>query len=225
METDLDMKTACEMSAKSTKVRSIENRRNERLAPIVFITGFLVSNIEVHMLKIALVANLLFIAPVYAQQENGRSIESVSGEKRGRKVDYNDLKEVDLGFIKISIPSALQKQEKKCIEGGCWKFADDEIVVSVDWNIDAWRPTFQRQYPSYAEELILVDNVRARFWSFQDKSRFKFISGANYATEKDHRIGLGIYLSSVDVDTRELAKKVFSTVKFTSLCRDSNGRC
>jgi len=36
METDLDMKTACEMSAKITDGGSVENRMIARLTPIVF---------------------------------------------------------------------------------------------------------------------------------------------------------------------------------------------
>ncbi len=36
MESDLDMKTACEMSAKITDGGSVENRVIARLTPIVF---------------------------------------------------------------------------------------------------------------------------------------------------------------------------------------------
>lgn len=130
-------------------------------------------------------------------------------------LDYSKLREVDLGFITLSIPDQLQKQEKKCIEGGCWKFADDEVVVSVDRNQAAWRPTYERTCPGYSEEVLIVDGIRARFWSFPDtKSEFRFISGANFGTERNHQIGLGIYLSSKTLDTRELAKKVFASVIF-----------
>ena len=129
------------------------------------------------------------------------------------KPEFENLKEIDLGFLKINIPDRLQSQEYKCIEGSCWKFRDNDTVFDIDKNVDAWRPTFERRYESYAEEAVVIDNVRAKIWSFQYNGRF--VAGANYGIEKRSQIGLGIYLQSRSIDIRDVAKKIFLSAKFT----------
>jgi len=64
--------------------------------------------------------------PAFGQQKTSSAEATyVSQEKKGpNNPGYCDFKEVDLGFMKFSIPANLRKQEKKCIEGGCWKFSD-----------------------------------------------------------------------------------------------------
>jgi len=125
-----------------------------------------------------------------------------------------DLTQIELRFGTISIPSNLKKKDKKCYEGGCWEFADDEMTLTVDWNDAAWRPTFEKQNADYTEDYVLVDGVRTKMWSWPNGGNYRFISGATFAIERGHKVGLGIYLSSKSQDTRELAKKIFSSVKF-----------
>lgn len=150
----------------------------------------------------------------FGQQASKVPPTEVSKEEQCKVLD--DLKEVDLGFLKLSIPSRLVDQKAKGIEGGYWKFIGDGMVLSVDRNVDAWRPTFERDYPSYKEDVILIDGVRSRLWSFSDEAKSHFVYGANYATEKNHRVGLGIYLQSDSKNLEELATKVFLSVRFVS---------
>ena len=149
---------------------------------------------------------LITLVPIVAQQNSTPTTQNR---------DKVEFKEVDLGFIKLEVPAALQKQDPKCIEGGCWQFSGSGMVLSVDWNVDCWRPTFERNYRSYTEDIVLVDEVRARLWSFKKDENTTFQWGANYATEKGYTIGLGIYFSSNSKNDGDIAKRIFNSVKFT----------
>ena len=108
-----------------------------------------------------------------------------------------DLRQVDLRFGSISIPSDMERKDKKCYEGNCWEFTNNELVLSIDWNSAAWRPTSERQNSDFVEDYLLVDGVRTKMWSWTEGGTYKFVSGANYATEKKYRVGQRLFEPAV----------------------------
>ena len=132
--------------------------------------------------------------------------------------DKADFKEVDLGFMKMTIPAGLIDQKVKGIDGGFWEFVGDGLTLRVDKNIDCWRPTFEKQDPKYdySEELLEIDGIRAQIFNLH---KGYVMAGANYGIAKDGKIGLGIFLTGIgDVKekTKEIGQKIFMSVKFKS---------
>lgn len=154
--------------------------------------------------------------------KSDRCVVKVGSSESG-KDHVVEMKEVTLPFGSFCIPASLEQQTVKCIEGGCWEFSNKEMRFMVDWNVDAGRGTTERELLDYTEDLILVDNVRTRIWSYPHGGSYRFTSGANFAIEKDHRVGIGMYLYSKSIDTRQLAKNVFESVRFAPKVNRNNG--
>lgn len=171
------------------------------------------------MKTLALLIPLILMMGVFsiAGQEKSQSTSVLEGCQNGRNNTNSgetEFKEIDLGPLRLSIPAELKEVPQTCLDGGCWKYANGQTVLEIDNSDYAYRPTFERKYPSYTEEVVIVDDIKAKFWSFEDHGRF--ISGAMYGTGKDSKGRLGIYFQSGASDTRALAKQIFASVRFGS---------
>ena len=127
----------------------------------------------------------------------------------------SSYKEIDLGFLRMTIPAFFVDQKVKGIEGGAYEYKGRGLTLSVDYNPACFRPTFERTDPAYdyAEEALSIDGIRAKIWSMRGNP---FTAGANYGTIQG-KVGLGIYLSGNDNDREkvtEMARKIFLSVKF-----------
>ena len=125
----------------------------------------------------------------------------------------DDLVEVDLGKLSLLMPSGLRNESSnRCIEGGCWRFAGRGVTIDIDFSKGAWHPLFERLTLGVDYETFTVDNVNTKYWTSQNGGIYS--ASAVYANQKNAGIGLGIYLQTENRDTRDNAKKIFSSVKF-----------
>jgi hypothetical protein len=155
----------------------------------------------------------LFLIPCLAQQTKNQSIV-VEELKPFDVKDYEGWQKVELNALTFYIPSILKRKEVKCYDGGCYHFESDDLLFRIDLDPAAGRPTFERTYPSYSDKITQIDGKYAWIWFFQDEGDYKYLSGVNFWDERSRKYGAGIYLSSKTTDTKQMAEKIFRSIKF-----------
>jgi hypothetical protein len=144
----------------------------------------------------------------------GQTGEKNSIEKaKIRKSDYKDWQKVELSNLSFYIPKELKKQETKCIDGGCYLFKSEELKLSIDVNSAAGFPTYEKKNPTYSEKFFQIDDAKAWIWSVEN-DRYKYESGVLFEFEKIKNYRIGMYLFSESQNIKDLAKKIFKSVKF-----------
>lgn len=137
------------------------------------------------------------------------------------KLDLADKwQRVELRSLSVCVPKDLPKKEPKCRHSECYTFENDDIRFGIDIDFDAYRPTFEKKYPSYKTESIWLDEtngVWAWKWSFEEaetKSKYKYHSGAlvNFEYRSNYLVGMSVL--SNDVKSLEIADKIIRSVKF-----------
>jgi len=124
------------------------------------------------------------------------------------------LKEVKLSFGIIQIPEGVEliTDGRPPIDGPAWTFKGLGLSVLIDGSRYSGRPTFQRDYPSYSDEFLTVDGVKARMWSYEGNG--VCYAGASYGTRESDRISMGISISSDTIAVRDVARLVLTSIKF-----------
>jgi hypothetical protein len=125
----------------------------------------------------------------------------------------------DLGRFSICIPETLNRRRTARCGDNCFIFENAEMYFDTDTSTSAWRPTFQKRYPSYTIAEKSIDGKQSTVWYFEDFGEYRYVSGANVILERG-RIGMGVYLFSRAPDPRPIAEKMFGSIKFTKA--DSN---
>lgn len=151
----------------------------------------------------------LSLSTNFGQTGQKTSIEKV----KIRKSDYKDWRKVELNNLSFYIPKELKKQEAKCIDGGCYLFKSEELKLSIDVNSAAGFPTYEKKKPAYSEKFFQIDNAKACIWSVEN-DRYKYESGVLFEFEKTRNYRIGMYLFSNSQDVKNLAEKIFKSVKF-----------
>ena len=119
----------------------------------------------------------------------------------------------ELGILSICIPETMVRKQKKCLDNGCVNFENDVLFFSADLNTAAWRPTFEKKYPSYSEKQKVIDAKPSTIWFFEDTGKYKYVAGINIVLERG-RIGMGAYLFSKSPDSKPIADRMFNSIQF-----------
>jgi hypothetical protein len=128
--------------------------------------------------------------------------------------EYENWQKIKLKSLSFYAPKELKQQKVNCYEGGCYEFKDEIFTLSIDINYDAFRPSYERAYPDYKENVYDITNGKAWSWFYEHKESSKYTAGVLFYLEKPKNKRIGIYLSSTDKRVYEIAKKVFKSVKF-----------
>lgn len=133
------------------------------------------------------------------------------------QANYEGWQKIELNSFTFYTPIELKGGKKKCIEGGCYEYSNEDksLLLGIDINPDANRPTFERlKYPTYSEKFIPIDRACAWLWYFEDDEGYKYNSGVlfNFGENIDYRVG--IYLFSKNENVKEMSEKIFKSVKF-----------
>lgn len=118
---------------------------------------------------------------------------------------------VNLSFGSVLIPSTLKEYERKCYEGGCWKFADGDMVLTIIWDNSARPPNLERAFDSFFETNLIIDGAKTQIWSWRGS---EYISRALFAlTYKGRPKSLEMNIASKNNDTRILAENIFKSLR------------
>jgi len=128
--------------------------------------------------------------------------------------DVTNWRRVVLGGISICIPTNLREIKQRCFDGGCYRFENEEFVLTADLDPAAGRPTSQKRYPSYNEQYTKVDGKPAWIWYFERTGEYKGNSGINIKLKEDGEYVMGLYLYSKEAGNHKLANKIFNTIRF-----------
>jgi hypothetical protein len=156
----------------------------------------------------------LFLIPCLAQNKTD-SVKKIGELKPFIKKDYEGWHKVKSNFFTFYVPTSLMEKKVKCIEGGCYTFENENLSLNIDINYDAGYPTFEKQYPSYSEKFVYIDNALVWIWSFDHTGIYKYeSSGLFQFKKKDRDYRFGMYLFSKDKDIKEIAEMIFKSVQF-----------
>jgi hypothetical protein len=125
--------------------------------------------------------------------------------------DCGKWKRLTLIDISLCIPKEFEVKNAPSMEGGRVQFQNSELRFSIDYSLDSWRPTVERRYASYNEEVFVKDSVRYWTWNFDGRDGWKYVSGMNIWEEKHQKYVAGIFLFSNSADSKELAQNIFRT--------------
>lgn len=126
--------------------------------------------------------------------------------------NYKDWQIVDLKVLKFCLPTDFERKSVRCYDGGCYRFESKDLLLKVDLDAAAWRPTFEKSYPTYIEKFTQVGSVSAWFWHFEDVGTYKYISGANFRVNDRTRYDAGMYVFSKNSAANDIAEKIFRSV-------------
>ena len=119
-----------------------------------------------------------------------------------------------LGIFSICIPETLTRRRTARCGEKCYIFENGEMYFDTDMSGSAWRPTFQKRYPSFTNVSKPIDGKQSTIWFFEDYGEYKFVAGVNVIFDRG-QIGMGAYLFSRSADPKPIAEKMFGSIKFT----------
>ena len=131
------------------------------------------------------------------------------------KIGHRSIKffRYELGTFSICIPETLTRRRTSRCGDGCYIFENSEMYFDTDVTTSAWRPTFQKRYPSYTFAIKPIDGKQSTIWYFEDFGDYKYVSGANIIFERG-QIGMGVYLFSRSSDPKPIADRMFNSIRF-----------
>lgn len=118
-----------------------------------------------------------------------------------------------LGIFSICIPETMVRRRTTRCGDNCYIFENADMFFDTDTTVSAWRPTFQKRYPSFSILSKAIDGKQSSVWYFEDYGEYRYVSGANVIFERG-QIGMGVYLFSKSTDPRPIAEKMFGSIKF-----------
>ena len=121
----------------------------------------------------------------------------------------------ELAIISICIPETLVRRRTQRCGDKCYIFETDEFYFDLDPTTAAWRPTFEKKYPSFSVVNKSIDGKPSNIWNFEDTGKYKYVAGVNVILERG-QIGLGVYLFSKSSDPKPIADRMFNSIKFVT---------
>jgi hypothetical protein len=127
---------------------------------------------------------------------------------------YKEWQKIKLKSLSFYTPKELKEKKVNCYEGGCYTFESSILNLHIDINYDAFRPSYERSYSDYKENIYSIDEGKVWSWFYENKERSKYTAGALFYLSKPKEKRVGIYLDSNDKKVYEIAEKIFKSVKF-----------
>lgn len=131
----------------------------------------------------------------------------------------SDIKKVADGWLRYSaggfsfcLPSELKPKKAKCFDGGCFRFDGEGMILMIDLDAAAGRPNSQRHLKTYREEFISVDGKPAWIWYFETDGKMKGSSGVSIKVNDREKANM--YFFSAEPGRHDLARKIFTTIRF-----------
>lgn len=121
---------------------------------------------------------------------------------------------VDTGFSML-IPKDLKRVEVRCFEI-CYRYEAENYSMSIDADAAAGQPYGSRG-KGFKDHVEYINGVRARIWSYQTSETYEY-GVIYYSGVIEQNLG-NIRLSSRGVDIRDIAERIFTSVKFPERLR------
>jgi hypothetical protein len=179
---------------------------------------------SVSVLLIVVFLSLALKAQQPAQKEKGdNSIEIAEPFDISK---YNDFQEVFFDEFSIFVPKSYKIEKKWSIDGGGQGYKDNENDFNVSLSPFAPVPaTTEKELPSYKERKIFINQIYAWMWSYQKKNGdYKYVTGINFKLRKRKGIRATISLHSKDPQNRELAEKIFLSIRFNDTSQKKDNK-
>lgn len=159
---------------------------------------------------------LLFLGAVNISAQDLPTTKSeITKDKKCSLADsYNDFIQIEYKKFSFCIPIDLKEQNVKCIDSFCKEFKNEKMILTIDADPNAGIPVLERTNLSYQENTILVDNRKVWLWYFEQDHEYKYLSGANFWSEKHDYYDLGMFLSYKDLNQKETVEKIIKSVRF-----------
>jgi hypothetical protein len=168
-------------------------------------------------------ANLIVIVlfTLAASSHLNAQVQSVAEVFRGQqpcftsRIGHRDAKwyRHELGIFSICIPETMVRRRSAHCGEKCYIFENEYLFFDTDLTGSAWRPTFQKRYPSYTTATKPIDGKQSVLWYFEDFGEYRYVAGVNFIFDRG-QVGMGAYLFSRTTDPRPIAEKMFGSIKF-----------
>lgn len=148
------------------------------------------------------------------------NVPSVDSEKQLKDEDYKDWRKIELRRFSFYVPPGLIQTDVKCVESGCYTFKVDSMVVGVDVNPDAYRPSYERKFASYKEKRFWVDEVNGIYawqWSFEqerNQSEYQYHYGCLFIFENQKHYKVNFSVLSDTAAAEKIATGICRSVRF-----------
>lgn len=161
-----------------------------------------------------LLGNIAIFPQVCQKPKDGEQVIVEEAERPNLK-DYKNWQEFKVKNFSFYAPKELEQKKVKCMEGGCYKFESNDLLLSISINPDASYPTSERSYSSYCEKYAWIDDSFAWLWFFEDNRNYKYNTGIlfQFPEDKNRIIGMQMYSKN---NIRQVSETVFKSVKFMS---------
>lgn len=127
---------------------------------------------------------------------------------------YDDYIQIESKKFSFCIPNELKEKKIQCVDSFCKKFESERMVLVIDTDPNAGIPVLEKTYLSYTEESILIDSRKVWLWYFEQDQEYKYVSGANFWSEKQKYYDFGTALLYKDSDQKKTAEKIIKSFRF-----------
>jgi len=177
------------------------------------------------LIKISKIINLIIFLVIgtslsIAQENEIKSEQRVSIEtiKEIRSKEYKDWQKINLSNLSFYAPKELIPKKPNCYDSNCYTFESKDLFLSIDISSAVGYPISAKKLPGFSEKIIKVDKAFGAIWYFKENEEtdpiYKYKSGVlfRFADNSDYKIGISIFSKNEDI--KEIAEKMFKSVKF-----------
>ena len=157
----------------------------------------------------------LIVANLNAQDTKKNTKSEIVESKKCELGDkYSKYIQIETKKFSFCIPTELKKIEEKCRDSFCKTFESEKMTLRIDADPNAGIPVLERTFPCYTEESILIDGKKVWLWHYEEDREYKYVSGANFWSEKNKYYDLAVVLFYKDSDQKETAENIIKSVRF-----------
>ncbi len=128
------------------------------------------------------------------------------------------MAKIDLPKISFYAPVELKESKggKSLRPGTVFQYVSEDFRLGLELSNSAYRPNiFDKELPSYCERYTWIDDAFTYIWHAKpDKDYKKYESGVYFQFSESKNYAVGLYLLSKTKETKEIAEKIFKSVKF-----------
>jgi hypothetical protein len=132
------------------------------------------------------------------------------------KTNYIGWQKIDVDAFSFYLPKEFKGGKRKAIDTTTWKFDNENAELAVFIGAFAPRPDNETNLASFRSDLLIIDSFSAWSFSYEDKNDFKYVNGIGFWSNRIKGFVITIYLSSKDEKAKDLAEKIFTSIKFNS---------
>jgi hypothetical protein len=151
------------------------------------------------------------------------AVGAQSPRKNGRDV-YAGWQKVEFSPFSFYVPKELKRSKLMAYDLGYYRYESDNLVLDIATGKNAFPPSRERGFANYSHRSEVVNGAAAWIWHYDlEDGRFTHGAGARFVAGGPEKDALTITLLSKVGDLKEVAEKVFMSVRFEPEAKGSRG--